>query len=102
MSIACAVSEFIHTKKRAKTLFATHYHEITQLADKYPGMKNINVAVKEEGDHITFLHKIVDGPADKSYGIQVAKLAGLPPEVIKRAKEVYDKLEMVESDFGNI
>ncbi|MCX5749232.1 MAG: DNA mismatch repair protein MutS [Candidatus Saganbacteria bacterium] len=102
MSIACAVSEFIHTKIKAKTLFATHYHEITQLAEKYPGMKNLNVAVKEEGDHITFLHKILEGPSDKSYGIQVAKLAGLPDEVIKRAKEVYEKLEMVESDFGKI
>jgi len=100
MSLAAAVCEYIHAKIGAKTLFATHFHEITRLADQYPGMKNLNAAVKEEGDHITFLHKIADGPADKSYGIQVAKLAGLPPEVIKRAKEVYNKLEMVEGDLG--
>lgn len=102
MSIAAAVAEYIHAKIKAKTLFATHYHEITQLADKHAGMKNLNVLIKEEGDHITFLHKIVEGPADRSYGIQVAKLAGLPKEVVKRAKEVYEKLEMVENDLGNV
>ncbi|MEA3493825.1 MAG: DNA mismatch repair protein MutS [Candidatus Margulisiibacteriota bacterium] len=102
MSIAAAVAEYIHAKIKAKTLFATHYHEITQLADKHAGMKNLNVLIKEEGDHVTFLHKIVEGPADRSYGIQVAKLAGLPKEVVKRAKEVYDKLEMVENDLGNV
>jgi DNA mismatch repair protein MutS len=100
MSIAAAVAEYIHTKIKAKTLFATHYHEITQLADKHPGMKNLNVLVKEEGDHITFLHRIVGGPADRSYGIQVAKLAGLPKQVVERAKQVYSTLEMVESDLG--
>jgi DNA mismatch repair protein MutS len=100
MSIAAAVAEFIYSKIKAKTLFATHYHEITQLADKHTGMKNLNVQVKETGDQIVFLHKIADGSADKSYGIQVAKLAGLPSEVIKRAKEVYDTLEMVEKDLG--
>ncbi|MGB9613111.1 MAG: DNA mismatch repair protein MutS [Candidatus Margulisiibacteriota bacterium] len=100
MSIAAAVAEFIHTKIKAKTMFATHYHEITQLADKYPGMKNLSVLVKEEGDHITFLHKVAEGPADKSYGIQVAKLAGLPKEVVERAKEIYNTLEMVENDLG--
>lgn len=100
MSIAAAVAEYIHSKIKAKTLFATHYHEITQLADKHPGMKNLNVLVKEEGDHVTFLHRIVEGPADRSYGIQVAKLAGLPKEVVQRAKEVYNTLEMVESDMG--
>jgi len=100
MSIAAAVAEYIHTKIKAKTLFATHYHEITQLADKHPGIKNVNVSVKEEGDRITFIHKVVDGPADKSYGIQVAKLAGLPIEVVKRAKDVYNTLEMVENDLS--
>jgi DNA mismatch repair protein MutS len=89
MSIAAAVAEFIYTKIEAKTLFATHYHEITQLADKHPGIKNLNVLVKEEGDRITFLHKVAEGPADQSYGIQVARLAGLPQEVIARAREVY-------------
>jgi DNA mismatch repair protein MutS len=102
MSIAAAVAEFIYVKIKAKTLFATHYHEITQLADKYPGMRNLNVLVKEEGDQVTFLYQIVDGPADRSYGIQVAKLAGLPNEVVKRAKEVYNTLEMVESDLGKV
>jgi DNA mismatch repair protein MutS len=102
MSIAAAVAEYIHTRIKAKTLFATHYHEITQLAEKHAGMTNLNVLVKEEGDHVTFLHRIVDGTADKSYGIQVGKLAGLPQEVIKRAKEVYATLEMVESDLGKI
>src|SRR3989339_1427208 len=100
MSIAAAVAEYIHNNIKAKTMFATHYHEITQLADKHPGMKNLNVAVKESGDHITFLHKIVDGPADRSYGIQVARLAGLPNEVVSRAKEIYATLEMVENDLG--
>ncbi len=97
MSIARAVAEYIHTKIGAKTLFATHYHELTTIADKFEGIVNMNVAVKEEGDHITFLHKIVPGTADKSYGIHVAKLAGLPPEVIARSKEIYDTLEMVET-----
>ncbi len=102
MSIAAAVAEYIHARVKAKTLFATHYHEITQLADKHAGMKNLNVLVKEEGDHVTFLHRIAEGPADRSYGIQVAKLAGLPQEVVKRAKEVYSTLEMVENDLGKI
>ncbi|OGB90855.1 DNA mismatch repair protein MutS [candidate division WOR-1 bacterium RIFCSPHIGHO2_01_FULL_53_15] len=100
MSIAAAVAEYIHKNVKAKTLFATHYHEITQLADKHSGMKNISVTVKEEGDRITFLHKIADGPADRSYGIQVAKLAGLPEEVVKRSKDIYNTLAMVETDLG--
>lgn len=100
MSIAAAVAEYIHAHIKAKTLFATHYHEITQMANDHPGMRNLNVLVKEEGDRITFLHRIVDGPADRSYGIQVAKLAGLPEEVVERAKEVYSTLEMVENDLS--
>lgn len=100
MSIAAAVAEFIHHKIGAKTLFATHYHEITQLAEKHPGMKNLNLLVSESGDQVTFLRKVGEGAADKSYGIQVAKLAGLPPEVVARAKEVYATLEMVENDLG--
>ncbi|MFA5104927.1 MAG: DNA mismatch repair protein MutS [Candidatus Margulisiibacteriota bacterium] len=97
MSIAKAVAEHIHSKIGSKTLFATHYHELTNLPEKFKGIKNVNVSVKEEGDRIIFLHKIVDGPADKSYGIHVAKLAGLPGSVVTRAKEVYDTLEMVEN-----
>ncbi|MFA4843381.1 MAG: DNA mismatch repair protein MutS [Candidatus Margulisiibacteriota bacterium] len=100
MSIAAAVAEFIHQKIGAKTLFATHYHELTQLAEKHPGMKNLNLLVTESGDQVTFLRKVGEGPADRSYGIQVAKLAGLPPEVVARAKEVYATLEMVENDLG--
>lgn len=100
MSIAAAVAEYIHTKIKAKTLFATHYHEITQLADKHPGMQNLNVAVAEEEEQITFLYRIEKGAADKSYGIQVAQLAGLPKEVISRAKKVYATLEMMENDLG--
>ncbi len=99
MSIARAVAEFIHTKIHAKTLFATHYHELTVIAETFKGIFNLNVAVKEEGDHITFMHKIVPGTADKSYGIHVGKLAGLPAEVIERAKEVYNSLEMVENQL---
>ncbi|MCX5751960.1 MAG: DNA mismatch repair protein MutS [Candidatus Saganbacteria bacterium] len=99
MSIAAAVVEYLHTKVKAKTMFATHYHEITGLANKYPGIKNLNVLIKDSKDTITFLHKIAEGSADKSYGIQVAKLAGLPAEVVERAKDVYKTLEMVENDF---
>ncbi len=102
MSIAASVAEFIHTKIKAYTLFATHYHEITQLADKHPGMKNLNTLVKKEGDKVIFLHKIVDGSADQSYGIEVAKLAGLPEVVITRAKEIYNTLEMVEQDVAKV
>lgn len=102
MSIAAAVAEYIYSKIGAKTMFATHYHEITQLADKHPGMKNLNVLIKESGDQIIFIHKIVEGPADKSYGIQVAKLAGLPKEVTNRAKEIYETLEMVENDLSEV
>jgi DNA mismatch repair protein MutS len=97
MSIAAAVAEFIHTKIKAFTLFATHYHEITQLAEKHPGMRNLNTLVKKEGDKVIFLHRIVEGAADQSYGIEVAKLAGLPDEIVSRAKEIYGTLEMVES-----
>ncbi|MFA6431851.1 MAG: DNA mismatch repair protein MutS [Candidatus Margulisiibacteriota bacterium] len=100
MSIAAGVAEYIYKNIHAKTLFATHYHEITQLADKHAGMRNLNVLVKSSGDNITFLHKVADGPADRSYGIQVAKLAGLPDEIIARAKEIYGTLEMVENDLG--
>lgn len=100
MSIAKAVAEHMHVKIGARTLFATHYHELTSLPDKFKGIKNVNVSVKDKGEDIIFLHKIVDGPADKSYGIHVAKLAGLPQSVVSRAKEVYDTLEMVENKIS--
>ncbi|MFC1517389.1 DNA mismatch repair protein MutS [Candidatus Margulisiibacteriota bacterium] len=93
MSIAWAVAEYIHIKIGAKTLFATHYHEMTGMEKKYNGVKNFNVAVKEEGDHVVFLHKVLPGSADRSYGIHVAKMAGLPDQVIKRANEILTGLE---------
>jgi len=98
LSIAWAVAEYLHDERRvrAKTLFATHYHELTELALILPRVKNYNVAVKEWGDHIVFLRKIVPGGCDHSYGIQVARLAGLPQEVIERAKEVLHNLEANE------
>ena len=98
LSIAWAVAEYLHNDGRvqAKTLFATHYHELTELALILSRVKNYNVAVKEWGDHIVFLRKIVPGGCDHSYGIQVARLAGLPREVIERAKEVLHNLEANE------
>ncbi|MEI6807637.1 MAG: DNA mismatch repair protein MutS [bacterium] len=95
ISIAWAVAEFLHDNKRvkAKTLFATHYHELTDLALTMQGVKNYSVLVREKGDGIVFLRKILPGAADKSYGIHVAKLAGLPPEVVERAKEILQNLE---------
>ncbi len=95
LSIAWSVVEYVHNKKNigAKTLFATHYHELTQLEDKLQGVKNYNVAVKKYGDDITFLRKIVPGGADESYGIEVAKLAGVPDAVIKRAKQILNSIE---------
>ncbi len=95
MSIARAVLEYVHDKKLvgAKTLFATHYHELTGLEDSLPGVKNFNIAVKKKGDDITFLRRIVRGAADDSFGIEVAKLAGVPEKVIKRAKRVLEELE---------
>ena len=99
LSIAWAVIEHISNTKLlgAKTLFATHYHELTELEGKIPGVNNYCIAVKEKGDDIVFLRKIVKGGADKSYGIQVAKLAGVPDSVIDRAKELVD--ELVSADI---
>ena len=95
LSIARAVAEYIHSYPRlgAKTLFATHYHELVGLAAFLPRVKNFNVAVSEEGGEVTFLYKIVPGGVDKSYGIHVAKLAGLPKSVVHRAREVLEELE---------
>lgn len=94
MSIAWAVVEYISNPKLlgAKTLFATHYHELTELEGKLNNVNNYCIAVKEKGDDIVFLRKIVKGGADKSYGIQVAKLAGVPDLVIDRAKELVEEL----------
>ncbi len=95
VSIAWAVVEYIHNHPhlRAKTLFATHYHELTQLAELLPGVRNYNVAVTEAEGNVVFLHKIIPGGADRSYGIHVAQLAGLPRPVIQRAGEIMSELE---------
>jgi DNA mismatch repair protein MutS len=95
VSIAWAVVEYLHNhpERRAKTLFATHYHELTQLADLLPGVRNYNVAVSEADGQVVFLHKIIPGGADRSYGIHVAQLAGLPRPVIQRAAEILGQLE---------
>ena len=94
MSIARAVVEYTYSKKiGAKTLFATHYHELIDMEDKFPGIVNYNIAAKKRGDSITFLRKIVRGGTDDSYGIEVAKLAGVPNEVVKRAKEILADIE---------
>ncbi len=99
LSIAWSVVEYINSKIKAKTLFATHYHELTELGRKR-GIRNYNITVKEWGDKVIFLRKIKPGAADKSYGIQVAQLAGLPEEVIKRAKEILKDLE--EDSLENV
>ncbi len=95
VSIAWAVIEYIHNhpSMRSKTLFATHYHELTQLSEKLPGLRNYNVAVAEDKGNVVFLHKIVPGGADRSYGIHVAQLAGLPRTIINRAQEILADLE---------
>jgi len=93
LSIAWSVAEFLHDKIKARTLFATHYHELTKLAEERSGVCNFNVAVREWNDQIIFLRKIVPGGADKSYGIQVARLAGLPKEILDRAKDILSHLE---------
>ncbi len=96
MAIARAVVEYTHSKKiGAKTLFATHYHELTDMEDQYEGIVNYNIAAKKRGDSVIFLRKIVRGGTDDSYGIEVAKLAGVPTEVVKRAKEILSEIEKV-------
>jgi DNA mismatch repair protein MutS len=96
LSIAWSVAEYLHDVLKARTLFATHYHELTELARTRPGVQNFNVAVREWNDQIIFLRKIIPGGADKSYGIQVARLAGLPKPVLERAKEILANLERSE------
>jgi len=102
LSIAWAVAEYMATnaKARPKTLFATHYHELTDLADAVPGVVNAHVSAREWKDDIVFLRKIVSGRSDRSYGIQVARLAGLPPEVVTRAREILSGLERDELSRG--
>jgi DNA mismatch repair protein MutS len=98
VSLAWAIVEHIHDQIGCRTLFATHYHELTDLQSTLGGVKNLNVAVKEWEDHVVFLHKIVDGSADKSYGIHVARLAGVPREINERAKQILNQLEAEHLD----
>jgi DNA mismatch repair protein MutS len=100
VSIAWAVTEHIHEHIGAKTIFATHYHELTQLGDLLDHVKNMNVSVREVGDRIVFLRRLVDGGADRSYGIHVARLAGLPDGVVDRARELLTELEGTHSGGG--
>jgi DNA mismatch repair protein MutS len=96
LSLAWSIVEHLHNQVGAKTLFATHYHELTELAGRLARVRNYNVAVREWNDQIIFLRKIVQGGTDKSYGIQVARLAGVPKPVIDRAKEILSNLEEAE------
>lgn len=101
VSIAWAVTEYIYEHIKARTLFATHYHELTELSLLFPGIKNYNIAVKEWGDEIIFLRKIIEGGTDKSYGIHVARLAGIPKEVINRSRMILSNLEAGGIDEDN-
>jgi DNA mismatch repair protein MutS len=98
LALAWAVVEHLHTRTGAKTLFATHYHELTELAEQLEGVRNLKVSVKETGDRIIFLRKVEPGRADRSYGIEVARLAGLPLPVIERAQEVLKLHERTERE----
>ncbi len=98
ISLAWSVAEHLHDRVGCRTLFATHYHELTDLDQELGGLKNLNVAVKEWQDEVVFLHKITEGPADRSYGIHVARLAGVPREVIERAKNLLAQLEAEHHD----
>jgi DNA mismatch repair protein MutS len=103
LSLAWSIVEHLHNQVGAKTLFATHYHELTELSQRLPRLKNFNVAVREWRDQVVFLHKIVEGGTDKSYGIQVARLAGVPKPVLERAKQILGNLEESElTPEGNV
>lgn len=104
ISIAWATCEHIrrHPRLGCRTLFATHYHELTRLADHYHGITNYSVAVREKGDEVIFLRRVVPGPTDESYGIHVARLAGLPPGVITRARDILDHLEESSASLADV
>ena len=99
MSIAWAMSEYIQSVVRARTLFATHYHELAELEERFDTIRNYNATVVETADRVVFLRKIVRGASDNSYGIEVAKMAGMPPEVIRRAKEILSGMEQRDDEF---
>ena len=100
VSLAWAITEFLHDEITCRTLFATHYHELTSLSESLRHTANWNVAVHEQDDEVTFLHKIVEGSANKSYGIHVAELAGVPADVIERAAVILQTLEADHVDEG--
>ena len=100
ISIAWSVAEYLYGRTRAKTLFATHYHELTDLAEAFPGIRNYTVKVKEDGGRVVFLRRIAPGVAEKSFGIHVGAMAGLPQEVVKRASEILRNLEANEIDVN--
>ena len=100
LSIAWAVLEHLHDVNRCRALFATHYHELTALAERLPGLTNATVSVKEWQGEVIFLHEVKKGAADRSYGVQVARLAGLPPSVLDRARVVLEALEKGEREGG--
>jgi DNA mismatch repair protein MutS len=93
VGLAWAVGEHVHDQVGARTLFATHYHELTGLAERLAGARNYTLAVREQGDDVVFLRRVVPGGADRSYGVHVARLAGLPEGVVARAEEVMARLE---------
>jgi DNA mismatch repair protein MutS len=99
LSLAWAICEWLYEKVGARTLFATHYHELTDLSDEFPAVRNLHVAVHEEGDEITFLHRVVPGGTDRSYGLHVARLAGVPRGVIERARRILRDLEQRAPDL---
>jgi DNA mismatch repair protein MutS len=98
LAIAWAVAEYLHDSTRAKILFATHFHELTELARERPRVKNLSMAVREWGGEVLFLRRVVEGAASRSYGIEVARLAGLPPTIIARARQILNNLERGEFD----
>jgi DNA mismatch repair protein MutS len=101
LSLAWAIAEYLvqNAAHRAKTLFATHYHELTKMCKVHPGVKNYCMTIQEVGDEIVFLRKVIPGAADKSYGIEVARLAGMPREVLARAHKILERLERKEIDL---
>jgi DNA mismatch repair protein MutS len=94
LSLAWAIAEHVASELRCRTLFATHYHELTDLAQRFRGVKNLNVAVREWEDQVVFLHRIVEGGTDRSYGIHVARLAGVPRDVLERARQLLSELSV--------
>ena len=94
LSLAWAIAEHVAAEVRCRTLFATHYHELTDLAQRFKGVRNLNVAVREWEDQVVFLHRIVEGGTDRSYGIHVARLAGIPREVLDRARQLLSELSV--------